>query len=67
MTWRRDVEKLNKAGYLVKLINVDEDCFLPPVVFTVKNSKSVKIALDSRKENDSCINSKPTWPNLKEL
>ena len=29
--------------------DVDEDCFVSPVVITVKNDKSVKIALDSRK------------------
>ena len=46
---------------------VDEDCFVSPVVITVKNDKSVKIALDSRKLNDSCIKVRPHMPNMEEL
>ena len=45
---------------------VDED-FVSPVVITVKNDKSVKIALDSRKLNDSCIKIRPHMPNMEEL
>ena len=56
----RELEKLIKAGHLEKVNNVDEDCFVSPVVITVKNDKSVKIALDSRKLNDSSI--KPHRP-----
>ena len=44
-----------KTGHLEKVNHVDEDCFVSPVAITVKNDKSVKIALDSRKLNDSCI------------
>ena len=46
---------------------VDEDCFVSPVVITLKNDKSVKIALDSRKLNDSCIKVRPHMPNMEEL
>ena len=46
---------------------VDEDCFVSPVVITVKNDKAVKIALDSRKLNDSCIKVRPHMPNMEEL
>ena len=46
---------------------MDEDCFVSPVVITVKNDKSVKIALDSRKLNDSCIKRRPHRPNMEEL
>ena len=34
---------------------------------TVKSDKSVKIALDLLKLNDSCINMKPHMSNLEEL
>ena len=63
----RELEKLIKAGHLEKINNLDEDCFVSPVVITVKNDKSVKIALDSRKLNDSCIIRRPHMPNMEEL
>ena len=50
-----------------KVKHVDEDCFVSPVVFTVKSDKSVKIALDSKKLNDSCITIQPHMPNMEEL
>ena len=43
----RELEKLNKAGHLEKIKDVDEDGFVSLVVITVKSDKSVKIALDS--------------------
>ena len=64
---RRELEKLIKAGHLEKINNVDEDCFVSPVVITVKNEKSMKIALDSRKLKDSCIKRIPHMPNMEEL
>ena len=63
----RELEKLIKVGHLEKVNNVDEDCFVSPVVITVRNDKSVKIALDSRKLNDSCIKRRPHMPNMEEL
>ena len=63
----RELEKLIKTGHLEKINDVDEDCFVSPVVITVKNDKSVKIALDSRKLNDSCIKMRPHKPNMEEL
>ena len=63
----RELEKLIKDGHLEKINNVDEDCFVSPVEITVKNDKSVKIALDSRKLNDSCIKRRPHMPNMEEL
>ena len=63
----RELEKLIKSGHLEKINDVDEDCFVSPVVITVKSDKSVKIALDSRKLNDSCIKMRPHMPNMEEL
>ena len=63
----RELEKLIKTGHLEKVKHVDEDCFVSPVVITVKSDKCVKIALDSRKLNDSCIKLRPHMPNMEEL
>ena len=63
----RDLEKVIKSGHLEKIKDVDEDCFVSPVVITVKSDKSVKIALDSRKLNDSCIEMRPHKSNMEEL
>ena len=40
---------------------------MSPVVITVKKDKTVKIALDARKLNDSCVEKKPQMPNMEEL
>ena len=63
----RELEKLIKSGHLEKIKDVDEDCFVSPVVITVKSDKSVKIALESRKLNDSCVKMRPHMPNMEEL
>ena len=46
---------------------MDEDYLVTPVEIAVKNYKSVKIALDSRKLNDSCIKMRPNMPNMEKL
>ena len=63
----KKLEKLIRTGQLEKINDVDEDCFVSPVVITIKSDKSVKIALDSRKLNDSCIKMRPHMPNMEEL
>ena len=63
----KELERLIKTRHPEKVKHVDEDCFVSPVVITVKNNKSVKIALDSRKLNDSCIKIRPHMPNMEEL
>ena len=57
---------LLKTGHLEKVKQVDGDCFLSPVVITVKNDKPIEIALDSRKLNNSCIKIRPHMPNMEE-
>ena len=46
---------------------MDEDCFVSPVVITVKSDKSEKVASDSGKLNDSCNKIRPQMPNMEEL
>ena len=63
----KKIEKLTKSGHLERVKQIDEDCFVSPVVITVKNDKSVKSALDSRKLNDSCIKVRPHMRYMDEL
>ena len=63
----RELEKLIKSGHLEKIKDVDGDCFVSPVVITIKSDKSVKIALDYCKLNDSCVKMRPHMPNMDEL
>ena len=56
-----------KSGHLERLETIEEDCFVSPVVITVKKDKTVKIALDARKLNDSCVKKRPHMPNMEEL
>ena len=40
---------------------------MSPIAITVKNDNLVKIALDSRNLNDSCIKRRPHMPNIEKL
>ena len=50
-----------------KAYKTTENCFVSPAVITIKKDESVKIALDLRKLNESCIMRKATMPNMEEL
>ena len=56
-----------KSGHLEKINDMDEDCFVSPVIITVESNKLVKIALDSRELKDSCIKMRPHMPNMEKL
>ena len=56
-----------KSGHLEQLETIEEGCFVSPVVITVKKDKTVKIALDARKLNESCTKKRPHMPNMEEL
>ena len=62
-----ELEKLIKAGHLEKVNNLDDDCFVSPVVITIKNNKTVKIALDSRKLYECSIKRRKHNPNMDAL
>ena len=64
---KKELDRLIKSGHLERLETIEEDCFVSPVVITVKKDKTVKIALDARKLNDSCIKKRPHMPNMEEL
>ena len=63
----REPDKLMKSGHLEKMNDVDEDCSVSPVIITVENDKLVKVALDSRKLNDSSIKMTPHMPNMEKI
>ena len=63
----KELEKLIRTGHLEKINDLDDDCFVSPVVITIKSDKSVKITLDSRKLNDSCTKMRLHMPNMEEL
>ena len=61
-----ELEKLIEKGHLEEADKTTENCFVSPAVITIKKDKSVKIALDSRKLNESYIKRKATMPNMEE-
>ena len=64
---REELEKLIRKGHLEKADKTTEKCFISPAVITIKKDKSVKTALDSRKQNEACIKRKAAMPNMEEL
>ena len=64
---KKELEKLIEKGHLEKADKTTENCFVSPAVITIKKDKSVKIALDSRKLNESCIKRKAKMSNMEEL
>ena len=64
---KNELDRLIKSGHLEQLETIEEDCFVSPVVITVKKNKTVKIALDARKPNESCMKKRPHMPNMDEL
>ena len=64
---KNELKKLIEKGHLEKADKTTENCFVSSAVITIKKDKSVKIALDSRKLNESCIKRKATMPNKEEL
>ena len=63
----KGIEKLTKQGHIEKANDIDENCFVSPVVITVKKDKSIKIALDSRKLNKLTVKRKTQIPIMEEL
>ena len=63
----REIEKLMKQSHIEEANITDESCFVSAAVITVKNDKSVKIALDSQKLNEKTVKRKAQMPNMEEL
>ena len=48
-----ELDRLIKSGQLERVETIEEECFIYPVRITVEKDKSVKIALEARKLNES--------------
>ena len=64
---KHELDRVVKSGHLERLETIEEDCFVYPVVTTLKKDKSVKIAVDSRKLNKHCMKKRPHLPNMDEF
>ena len=63
---KNELDRLIKSGHLERLETIEDDCFVSPVVITVEKDKTVKIALDARKLNESCVKKIPKMPIMDE-
>ena len=64
---KNELNRLRKSGHLERLETIEEDCFVSPVVITVKIDKPVKITLDAQKLNERCSKKRTRMLNMDEL
>ena len=62
-----ELAKLLNEGHIEKLTNCSDQFFISPIVITVKNDQSIKIALDSKILNKSIHKNKYQMPNIDSL
>ena len=62
-----ELEKLLKEGHIKKLDKCTSDCFIAPIVITVKKDNSIKLALDAKPINRQLYKNKYQMPNVDEL
>ena len=62
-----EINKLLEQGHIERVDTIKDDVFIQPVVITVKQDRSVKIALYARALNDSIAKDKYQMPNLENL
>ena len=62
-----EIRRLLKNGHIKKVKACNEDQFISPIVITVTKDGSLKLALDSKKLNESVIKNKCQMPNIDEL
>ena len=60
---QQELEKVVQKEHLEKTVKRTKNCFVSPVVVTIKRDKLVKLSLDSRKLNKSFIKRKATLPS----
>ena len=61
------MEKLLKEGHIKRLDKCSSDCFIAPIVITVKKDDSIKLALDTKPINRQLFKNKYQMPNVDEL
>ena len=62
-----EMEKLLKEGHIKRLDKCTSDCFIAPIVITVKKDDSLKLALDAKPINRQLFKNKYQMPNVDEL
>ena len=62
-----ELTKLLSEGYIKKLDKGTSDCFIAPIVITVKKDDSIKLALDAKPINRQLFKNKNQMPNVDEL
>ena len=63
----KEIEKLLTEGHIIKLDKWTSDCFIAPIVITVKKDDSIKLALDAKPINRQLFKNKYQMPNVDEL
>ena len=63
----KEIEKLLTEGHITKLDKCTSDCFIAPIVITVKKDDSIKLALDAKTINRQLFKNKYQMPNVDEL
>ena len=62
-----EISKLLSEGHITKLDKCTSDCFIAPIVITVKKDDSIKLALDAKPINRQLYNNKHQMPNVDKL
>ena len=63
----KEIEKLLTDGHITKLDKCTSDCFIAPIVITVKKDDSIKLAMDAKPINRQLFKNKYQMPNVDEL
>ena len=62
-----ELSKLLSKGHITKLDKCTSDCFIAPIVITVKKDDSIKLALDAKPINRQLFKNKYQMPNVDEI
>ena len=63
----KEIDKLLLEGHIQWLDKFTSDCFIAPIVITVKKDDSIKLALDAKPINRQLYKNKYQMPNVEEL
>ena len=63
----KEIEKLLLEGHIQRLDKCTSDCFIGPIVITVKKDDSIKLALDAKPINIQLYKNKYQMPNVEEI
>ena len=63
----KEIKKLLTEGHITNLDKCTSDCFIAPIVITVRKDDSIKLALDAKPKNRQLFKNKYQMPNVDEL